>query len=82
MTCQIKGHYELLYLKGLESELTTRQLFLYLSINSLWFLWVTLKNATNKTKSYDYNPHVLLSRCSEIPLSIPLTLLRTNQLKG
>jgi hypothetical protein len=54
---QIKGQYKLLCLKYLDSELTTR----------LWFLWLTLKNA-NKPKSYDYNIHALLSICSEIAL--------------
>ena len=67
-THQIKGQYELLCLKWLESELTTGQHFLYLHMSSLWFLWLTLKNATNKPKSYDYNTHALLSQCSEIPL--------------
>jgi len=79
---QIKGQYELLCLNYLESELTTKQPFLQLCMSSLFFLWLTLKNATNKPKSYDYNTHALLSQCSETPVSNPLTLLRTNQLKG
>jgi hypothetical protein len=34
------------------------------------FLWLTLKNATNKPKSYDYNIHALLPHFSDIPLFI------------
>ena len=37
-THQIKGQYELLCLKWLESELTTGQHFLHLHMSSLWFL--------------------------------------------
>ena len=44
------------------------QPFLNLCMSSLWFFSLTLKNATNKPKSYDYNTHALLSQCSEIPL--------------
>ena len=37
-THQIKGQYELLCLKWLESELTTRQHFLHVGMSSLWLL--------------------------------------------
>ena len=40
-THQIKGQYELLCLKWLESELTTGQPFLHLCMSSLWLLWLT-----------------------------------------
>lgn len=62
-THQIKGQYELLCLKWHESELITRQPFLYLHMSSPCFLWLTLKS---KQKGYDYN--TLLSQCSEISL--------------
>lgn len=67
-THQIKGQYELLCLKWLESGLTTGQSFLYLRMSSPWFLWLALKNATNKPKGYDCYTHALLSQCSEIPV--------------
>lgn len=67
-THQIKGRYELLCLNYLGSELTTGQPFLHLCMSSLWFLWVTLKNATSKPKCCDYNTCALLSESSEIPL--------------
>lgn len=45
----IKGQYELLCLKYLVSELITGQSFLDLCMSSLWFLWLTVKNAANVT---------------------------------
>jgi hypothetical protein len=65
---QVKGQYELFCLKWLESEMFPGQPFLNLCMSSLWFFSLTLKNATNKSKSYDYNTHALLSHCSEISL--------------
>ena len=57
-THHIKDRYELLCLKYLEPELTTSSpSYTYL----LWSLWLTLENATNKAKGYDYNTHALLS---------------------
>ena len=57
------------------------QPFLNLCMSSLWFFSLTLKNATDKPKSYDFNTHDLLSHCLEIllftthpPYSGPISL--------
>lgn len=70
-THQIRGKYEWLCLKQLESELTTRQPSLYLCMNLLWFLWLILKNDTNKPKSYDYNTHLCYLNALKSPCSPP-----------
>ena len=83
-THQIKGQYELLGLKWLESGLTTRQPFLRLWLSSLRLLWLTLKNAANKPKNY--NTHFVVSVFWNSPVhhisTTSLTLLSTNRLKG
>ena len=70
-THQIKDRYELLCLKYLEWELTTRQPFLYLHMSSLWFFMLTLKNATNKTK----NTTIILMLCDLNDLKFPCSSL-------